>query len=191
MENFQNDIRKAIEVLNAGGVILYPTDTVWGLGCDATNKEAVQKIYKIKQREESKSLILLMEEFELVSKFVANFDEKSVKRIINNSEKPTTVIYQGAKNLASNVIADNGSVAIRITNEIFSNQLCKSFGKPIVSTSANISGEPTAQNFSEISELLINSVDYVVAYKQADTANPEPSRILLINEKKEIQVLRD
>ncbi len=155
------EIQKSLKVLNIKKTILYPTDTVWGIGCDATNKNAVDKIYKLKQRSESKSLIILVDSWEMLQKYVEVIPEK-VSCILKGSSKPTTVIYSNPKGLAKNVIAKDNTIAIRIVQDEFCKKLIQQFGKPIVSTSANISGEPSPKSFDEINPLLLDKVDYVV-----------------------------
>lgn len=185
-------IEQAVKALKEGKTILYPTDTVWGLGCDATNSEAVKKIYEIKQRSESKALIVLLPNLNVVANHVQDISS-SVVEILEKAERPTTIIYPKAKNLAKNLIAENGSIAIRMPNHDFCQQLLKAFGKPIVSTSANISGEPTPAFFEEISENVVEQVDFVVDSKlfaKKTTEKPLPSNILLIKENDEILKLR-
>lgn len=182
-------IQETIHHLLLRGTILYPTDTVWGLGCDATNEKAVTKIYKIKNRAESKSLIILVNSFKMLQEYVENIPQEVIE-ILNNAEKPTTIIYNNPKGLASNVIANDNTVAIRIVQDEFCQQLIKEFGKPIVSTSANISGEATPMSFKEINPLLLDAVDYVVNLQQESVAT-QSSRILKILENGTIQVLRD
>ena len=154
------DIRRAIEVLKQGGVILYPTDTVWGIGCDATNADAVRRIYEIKQRSDSKAMICLVDNARRIQRYVRHVPDVAWD-IFELSTKPTTVILDGAANLAPNLIAEDGSIAIRITNEPFSKQLCYRLQKALVSTSANISGQPAAQNYCDIVPEITNAVDYV------------------------------
>ncbi len=154
-------ISKTIKILNEFKTILYPTDTVWGIGCDATNEKAVDKIFKIKQRSESKSLIVLVSSSEMLLNYVSAIPEK-VSCILQGSSKPTTVIYGNPKGLAQNVIAKDNTVAIRIVNGGFTHELIQQYGKPIVSTSANISGEPSPKSFEEINPSLLDSVDYIV-----------------------------
>jgi len=154
-------INKSLEILCNGKTILYPTDTVWGIGCDATDDKAVEKIYKLKQRSESKSLIILVNSWEMLLNYVDMIPEK-VSCILTGSSKPTTVIYNNPKGLAGNVIANDNTVAIRIVNNGFAHELIQQFGKPIVSTSANISGEPNPKSFEEINPSLLDSVDYIV-----------------------------
>ncbi|MDA3893880.1 MAG: L-threonylcarbamoyladenylate synthase [Salinivirgaceae bacterium] len=185
-----NDIKKALEVLRNGGVILYPTDTIWGLGCDATNEEAVQRIYEIKQRADHKSMIILMDNINRLPSFVNDIPDVAYD-VIEFSEKPLTIILEDAKALAKNVInKDDGSVAIRITKEKFTQQLIQQFKKPIVSTSANISGDPSPAIFDEISDKIISSVDYVVEYRQNDLSKSTPSGILKIGKNLSITIIR-
>ena len=169
----KDEIKKACEVLQKGGVILYPTDTVWGIGCDATNEEAVRRVYEIKKRADSKAMLVLVD-----SPVKVDFYVKDVPVVawdlIEMATRPLTIIYDGARNLAPNLIAEDGSVGIRVTNEEFSRQLCFRFRKAIVSTSANISGEPAAAVFSEISEEILNAVDYVVDYRREETGTRVP-----------------
>ncbi|OSY89350.1 translation factor Sua5 [Tenacibaculum holothuriorum] len=174
--------------LKEGNTILYPTDTVWGLGCDATNNNAVKKIYSIKDREESKSLIILVSSIEMLKEYINNIPQKALD-ILKESTKPTTIIYNNPIGLAPNTIAKDNTIAIRIPENEFCIQLIESFGKPIVSTSANISGEPTPKTFSEISEAILKSVDYVVNLQQ-DKVNEKSSTILKI-EGDDIIVIRE
>ena len=162
--NREEDIKKAVEVLRKGGVILYPTDTVWGIGCDATNAEAVKRVYEIKQRDDSKALICLVDSDARLQRYVRNVPDVAWQLIDSLQAgdcKPTTLILDDAVNLAPNLIADDGSIALRITNEPFSKELCFRFQKALVSTSANISGEPAAQNYSDIDPRILEAVDYV------------------------------
>ncbi|MEE3998860.1 L-threonylcarbamoyladenylate synthase [Tenacibaculum sp. FZY0031] len=171
-----------------GKTILYPTDTVWGLGCDATNESAVKKIYQLKNREESKSLIILVASIEMLQKHVGNIPEKALE-ILKTSVKPTTIIYNNPKELAANAIAVDDTIAIRIPKDPFCIQLIKEFGKPIVSTSANVSGEPTPKSFSEISEAILKNVDYVVDLHQEKIA--EKSSTILKIEGDDVIVIRE
>ncbi len=187
----KDDINKALEVLRAGGVILYPTDTVWGLGCDATNKDAVSKIYKIKQREDNKALIILMDQPGRMYSYIDEVPEV-VDQLMEFAEKPLTLILEGAKNLASNVVnGEDGSVGIRIVKENFCQQLIQRFKKPIVSTSANISGQVSAATFDEISDEIINAVDYVVAYRQDDLSKVQASSIVKIGKDSSVKIIRE
>ncbi|MBF1477895.1 L-threonylcarbamoyladenylate synthase [Prevotella pallens] len=185
----QEDIQKAVEVMRKGGIILYPTDTVWGIGCDATNSEAVAKIYKIKHRDDSKALVCLVDSDARLQKYVRNVPEVAWQ-LIDAVVKPTTLILDGAVNLAPNLIAEDGSIGIRITNEPFSKELCYRFQKAIVSTSVNISGEPAAQNFCDISEELLSAVDYVCFSRRQEHKPHQPSTIIKIGMTGEINIIR-
>ena len=183
------DIKNAVEVLRKGGVILYPTDTVWGIGCDATNAEAVAKVYKIKHREDSKALICLVDSEGRLQRYVRDVPEIAWQ-LMEMSEKPMTVILDNAINLAPNLIAEDGSIALRITKEAFSKELCYRFQKAIVSTSANISGEPAAQNYHDISPELLASVDYVCTSRRQEHKPHTPSSIVKVGRENEIKIIR-
>ena len=183
------DIRNAVETMRKGGVILYPTDTIWGLGCDATNAEAVKRIYDIKQRSDSKALIVLVDSEVKVQFYVKEVPDVAWD-IIEMSNKPTTIIYDGAYNLAPNLLGDNESVGIRISHEKFSQELCARFGKPVVSTSANVSGEPAAATFAQINPAIVQGVDYVVKYRQDDTAPHSASNIIMLSSDGTFKILR-
>jgi len=161
----QEDIKNAIECMRHGGVILYPTDTVWGIGCDATNEKAVAKVYEIKQRDDSKALICLVDSDNRMQRYFRNVP-KVAWELVETAVKPTTIILDDAVNVADNLIAEDGSLAMRITQEAFSKELCYKFQKPIVSTSANVSGESAAANYCDISEEILNAVDYVCWTRQ-------------------------
>jgi len=180
MVDFLQDIDKCLEVLQSGGIILYPTDTVWGLGCDATNAAAVEKIFAVKQRPEAKSLIVLLADERDVLQYVAAPD-LSVFDYLDAAPKPTTVIYDSIIGLAENLLAADGSAGIRIVKEPFCKHLIKRFRKPIVSTSANISGQPTPGSFQDISSSVKEAVDYVVQYRQQDTTPATPSAVVKWN----------
>jgi L-threonylcarbamoyladenylate synthase len=186
----QDAIKKALEVLQNGGVILYPTDTIWGIGCDATNEEAVKRVYDIKKRADSKSMLVLMENVNLLERYMQEVPEIAYS-LIEVSDKPMTIIYPAAKNLAPNLLAEDGSVGIRITSERFTQQLIQRFRKPIVSTSANISGEPSPAIFAEVSEEIKNAVDYVVGYRQDDVTPARPSSIIKLGVGGEIKIIRE
>ncbi|MEP7318051.1 MAG: L-threonylcarbamoyladenylate synthase [Panacibacter sp.] len=177
MTNFSEDIERCIEVLHKGGIILYPTDTVWGIGCDATNKNAVEKIIELKQRPALKSFVVLVASEREVLQYTASPD-LAVFDYLEQSKKPVTVVYEHALGLAENVLAEDGSVAMRICKDEFCKHLIKRFRKPVVSTSANISGVATPALFSEIDAALINGVDYVVRYRQDDVSKAVPSSII-------------
>ncbi len=182
------EINKALVVLNKGNTILYPTDTVWGIGCDATNFDAVSKIYHIKNREESKSLIILVSSIHMLKKYVSV--PKKALAFLKSVTKPTTVIYYNPKGIAGNVIATDTSVAIRIVQDNFCRKLIKRFKKPIVSTSSNVSGEPTPKSFIEIQKPILDSVDYVVNLNR-EKVNKEPSSIIKIERDGSIQIIRN
>lgn len=187
--NQQEDIKNAIEVMKQGGVILYPTDTVWGIGCDATNAEAVAKVYKIKKRDDSKALICLVDSDARLQRYVRNVPNVAWD-ILDIATKPTTIILDGAINLAPNLIAEDGSIALRITKEPFSHELCYRFQKPLVSTSANISGEPAAANYNDISQELLNAVDYVCFSRRQEHKPHTPSSIIKLKEDGEVTIIR-
>ncbi|RHE93825.1 L-threonylcarbamoyladenylate synthase [Bacteroides intestinalis] len=184
------DIKKACQVMNEGGVILYPTDTIWGIGCDATNEEAVRRVYQIKQRSDSKAMLVLVDSPVKVDFYVQDVPEVAWD-LIEVADKPLTIIYSGARNLASNLIAEDSSVGIRVTNEEFSKRLCQQFRKAIVSTSANISGQPSPANYSEITEELKSMVDYVVGYRQEEIGHPKPSSIIKLDKGGVIKIIRE
>ncbi|MEG0462439.1 L-threonylcarbamoyladenylate synthase [Bacteroides sp.] len=184
------DVKKACQVMSEGGVILYPTDTVWGLGCDATNPEAVQRVYEIKQRADSKAMLVLVDSAVKVDFYVGDVPPIAWD-LIELADKPMTIIYSGARNLAPNLLAEDGSVGIRVTSETFSNRLCQRFRKAIVSTSANISGQPGAANFNEISEDIKSAVDYIVTYRQDDLSRPKPSSIIKLEPGGVIKIIRE
>jgi L-threonylcarbamoyladenylate synthase len=177
MQLFEQDICKCIDVLQMGGVILYPTDTIWGLGCDATNATAVKKIYDIKNRPDAKSLIILLADERDVLQYVAAPD-LAVFDFLNKQERPTTVVFDHAIGLPEILIADDGSVGIRLVKDTFCRHLLKRFRKPIVSTSANTSGEPSPKNFSDIAAFMKSQVDYIVQWRQDDATIAEPSQII-------------
>lgn len=187
--NQQEDIKNAIEVMKQGGVILYPTDTVWGIGCDATNAEAVEKVYKIKKRDDSKALICLVDSDARLQRYVRNVPNVAWD-ILDIATKPTTIILDGAINLAPNLIAEDGSIALRITKEPFSHELCYRFQKPLVSTSANISGEPPAANYNDISQELLDAVDYVCFSRRQEHKPHTPSSIIKLKEDGEVTIIR-
>ena len=176
--------------MNEGGVILYPTDTIWGIGCDATNEEAVRRVYEIKQRSDSKAMLVLVDSAVKVDFYVQDVPEIAWD-LIEMADKPLTVIYSGARNLASNLLAEDGSVGIRVTNEEFSKRLCQQFRKAIVSTSANISGQPSPGGFREISEEIKSAVDYIVECRREETERPKPSGIIKLEKGGVIKIIRE
>lgn len=184
------DIKKAFDVLVAGGVILYPTDTIWGIGCDATNEDAIRRVYELKKRTDSKALITLLDSPAKLNYYIEDVPDVAWD-LIELADKPLTIIYDNARNVASNLIAEDGSLAIRITKEAFSQGLCNRFRKALVSTSANISGEPSPSNFSEISDEIKDGVDYIVQYRQDDTAKAKASSIMKLGKSGEIKIIRE
>ena len=185
----EDDIRNAVEVMRKGGVILYPTDTVWGIGCDATNAEAVARVYEIKKRADSKALICLVDSDARLQRYVKKVPNVAWE-LLDCADKPTTVILDGAVNLAPNLIAEDGSIALRITQEAFAKELCYRFQKAIVSTSANISGEPTAQNYCDISQEIIDAVDYVCWTRRQEHKPHKPSSIIKLGLGGEVEIIR-
>ena len=189
----EQDVKNAVEVLRKGGVILYPTDTVWGIGCDATNVEAVKRVYEIKQRDDSKALICLVDSDARLQRYVRQVPDvvwQLIDSLQEGDTKPTTIILDGAVNLAPNLIADDGSIALRITNEPFSKELCYRFQKALVSTSANISGEPAAQNYCDIAQELIDAVDYVCWSRRQEHKPHQPSSIIRLRQNGEVEIIR-
>lgn len=187
--NFEEDIAQSIVVLKNGGTILYPTDTIWGIGCDATNPKAVEKVYALKQRAESKSLIILVDSFDKIASYVEKVPDVA-SDLVSSMETPLTIIYSAAINLAPNVIASDGTIAIRVVNEEFCRQLIARFGKPIVSSSANIAGDSTPLIFSSIGEEIVNNVDYVVNLKHDIFNQSKPSTIIRLLENGEFNIVR-
>jgi len=184
------DIKKACQVLSEGGIILYPTDTIWGIGCDATNENAVKKVFDLKKRTDNKAMIVLLDNQVKLDYYVQDVPEISWD-LIELSEKPLTIIYDNARNVAPNLIAEDGSLAIRITKEKFSNELCKRFRKAIVSTSANISGAPSPRSFHEISDEIRNNVNYIVNFRQDESSNPQPSSIIKLASNGAVKIIRE
>ena len=189
----EEDIRRAVETMRKGGVILYPTDTVWGIGCDATNVEAVKRVYDIKQRDDSKALICLVDSDARLQRYFRQVPDVAWQLIDSLQEgdaRPTTLVLDGAVNLAENLIAEDGSIGIRITNEPFSKELCYRFQKAVVSTSANISGEPAAQNYCDIDPRILEAVDYVCWSRRQEHKPHTPSSIIKLKENGEVTVIR-
>ncbi len=187
--NFDQDITKATETLKSGGTILYPTDTIWGIGCDATREDAVKKVYAIKKRPEAKSLILLVSDVQMLNRYVDEVPQVAWD-LIELSEKPITIIYPKARGIAKNAIAEDGSVAIRLTKDEFCTKLIRKFNKPIVSTSANFSDTPAALNFSEINHHLVSEIDYVVSFRQNDLSKCQASSIIKLGMNGDVVVIR-
>ncbi len=192
----KEDLQEALRVLRNGGVIVYPTDTVWGIGCDATNAEAIKRIYALKQREDSKSMLVLLDSPAKLNYYIADIPDAAWQLLdcsndANDEEtKPLTIIYPGARNLAPNLIAEDGSIGIRITNETFSKALCEQLRHPIVSTSANISGHPSAPFFAEIEQAILDGADYVCRFRREDDCPHEPSSIIKINSDGSFKIIR-
>lgn len=185
----EEDIKACIEVLRNGGLILYPTDTIWGIGCDATNTDAVNRVYELKRRDDSKAMLVLLDNEAKLDRYVDDVPDIALQ-LIDVAVQPLTIIYDGARNLAQNLMGDNRSVGIRVTKEPFTQQLCKRFGRPIVSTSANISGESSAAIFRQISEEIKKGVDYVVKYRRNDTAQAKASSIIKLSADGTFRILR-
>ena len=185
----KEEIKEALNTLRHGGIILYPTDTIWGLGCDPTNEIAVNRIFKIKSRGENKSLIILVDGLYMIERYVEDIPE-IVYELADVSDSPLTIIYPKGKNLAEGVCSDDGSVAIRICHDDFCSELISRFRKPIVSTSANLSGSPTPENFGEIEKSLIEKVDYVVKYHQEDRSKSSASPVIKLNQDGTIKIIR-
>lgn len=183
------DIRLAVQTMREGGLILYPTDTIWGVGCDATNSEAVKKVYKLKQRDDSKALICLVDSANRLQRYVFRVPDVAWD-LIEFASKPLTLILDGACNLAPELIAEDGSVGMRVTQENISHELCYRFQKAVVSTSANVSGEPSPTNFAEISPEIVNGVDYVMKSRQNDLRKASPSQIIKLGLNGEVKIIR-
>ena len=183
------DITQCLKVLSDGGLILYPTDTVWGIGCDATNAEAVKRVYQLKQRDDSKALIVLIDSAEHLDHYVVDVP-MIARELVDVAVKPLTIIYEGAYNVASNLLGDEDSLGIRIPNDEFCHRLCERFGKPIVSTSANVSGKPTAKSFAEISSDIVKGVDHVVTWRRDDKTPHQPSNIILLGRDGTFKIIR-
>lgn len=192
MSEYTADIREAVAILRKGGVILYPTDTVWGLGCDATNSEAVRRIFEIKQRADSKALITLVGSLAQLERTVQGIPEVAYQ-LIEYSERPLTIVYDGtlaSARIAPELLAADGTIGVRVTGETFSAELCKAFGKPLVSTSANISGQSTPACFAEITQEVLDAVDYVCISRRNDTTPTKPSTVMRISEDGLFKILR-
>lgn len=185
----ESDITQCLKVLSDGGLILYPTDTVWGIGCDATNADAVRRVYQLKQRDDNKALIVLIDSADHLDHYVVDVP-MIARELIDVAVNPLTIIYEGAYNIAPNVLGDEDSVGIRIPNDEFCHRLCERFGKPIVSTSANVSGEPTANRFADIDSTIVNGVDYAVEYRRNDTTKHQPSNIILLSRDGTFKIIR-
>lgn len=189
MVDFEKDIKNCVQVLERGGTILYPTDTIWGLGCDALNAEAVEKIFELKNRPKEKSLIILLADARDILHYTAA-PHPDIIDLVENFEKPTTVIYDHALEFPENVIHESGTIAIRVTTDPFCRALIKRFRKPIVSTSANLSGQPSPAVFEEISRAIKQQADYVVQYRQQDNTRAQPSRLVKLCKDGSLEILR-
>jgi L-threonylcarbamoyladenylate synthase len=186
----EEEIKKAYDTIKSGGVILYPTDTIWGIGCDATNPEAVKRIYEIKKRPDTKSMLVLLDSSAKLDYYVDELPAIALD-LIDLSVKPLTIIYSGARNVAPNLIAPDGTLGIRITQEAFSKEICRRLKKPLVSTSANSSGQPSPADFSEISKEIIQAVDYVVDYRKNEKQKAVPSSIIQLGKGGLIKIIRE
>lgn len=186
----QEDVKKALEVLHQGGVILYPTDTIWGLGCDATNAEAIDRLYSIKQRDPEKSMLILLDSETRVERYVEDMPDIAWD-LMEVSNKPLTLVYQQARNLPENLMASDGSIGIRVTSDPFCLELLKRFKKPLVSTSANWSNQPFPATFKEIDPALVRSVDYVVKHRQDEKKKSSPSSVIKVGPGGEVKVIRE
>ena len=196
MQYDKEDIQAALRVLREGGIIVYPTDTVWGLGCDATNAEAVKRLYALKEREDSKSMLVLLDSPAKLNYYVTDVPETAwqLLEVAEGSRaealRPLTIIYSGARNIAANLIAEDGSIGIRITHEPFSRALCEQLKHPLVSTSANISGHPTARFYKEIEQAVLDRADYVCRFRREDDVPCEPSSIIKVNTDGTFRIIR-
>lgn len=190
--NYKNNIttegKEALAVLKRGGLILYPTDTVWGIGCDATNADAVDKIYALKKRAETKAMICLVNDFKLLNQFIEQIPEVAYD-ILKYAEKPTTIVYDDPIRVAENLVGEDNTLAIRVTRDDFCSQLIKRLGRPLVSTSANLSGDPTPKSFKEISPVILNGVDYIVNL-QRNKKSGDPSTIIRLKNDGQVTILR-
>ncbi|SFS94605.1 L-threonylcarbamoyladenylate synthase [Sphingobacterium wenxiniae] len=185
----REDINRALETLKSGGLILYPTDTIWGIGCDATNEAAVEKIFVLKGRDKSKSMIVLLHNDNQLMSYANDIPEVAYE-LIEYTENPLTIVYSNAKNLAKNILAEDGSIGIRIVKHPFCEQLLQRFRKPIVSTSANISGQSSPKGFADIDDSIKETVDYVVSYGQELKGNGKSSTVLRLDPSGKIEFLR-
>ena len=185
----KEDIQNCLNTLREGGIILYPTDTVWGIGCDASNPQAIQKIYDLKGRISSKALITLVGSEVMLERTVINMPEIAWD-LIESANKPLTLIYDEVKGIAPNAIAEDGSCGIRLAKDTFCQQLIQRLGKPIISTSANVSGEETPKNFRSISDTILKGVDFVVNYRQNEATSQKSSNIIKLKNNGEIKIIR-
>lgn len=188
--DFNNDIREAVKILKKGGIILYPTDTIWGIGCDPGNEEAIQRIFELKKRQDSRSMLVLASDLSMLERYVNEVPEAAYQ-LLDVADSPLTIIYPGARFVHPSLLAEDGSLGIRIPENEFAQALIIAFRKPIVSTSANISGEPSPSCFAEISREIIRGVDYVVKYRQQDTRPAQSSSIIKLDDKGRITIIRN
>ncbi|MBN1413507.1 MAG: threonylcarbamoyl-AMP synthase [Bacteroidales bacterium] len=184
-----DDINQAVQVLRKGGVLLYPTDTIWGIGCDATNPAAVNRVYEIKQRNDNKGMLVLLDAVASLDRYIREVPDIAWE-LIELTDNPLTIIYHGAKNLAENLISADGTIGIRIVRDEFCRKLIQQFRKPIVSTSANISGKPWPVSFDAIDPLILKQVDYIVKWKQEDPIKGKPSAIIKLGLNGEVEIIR-
>ena len=189
MDGFENDVINCLGILEKGGIILYPTDTIWGIGCDATNMKAIKNIFNLKKREETKSMIILVSDESMIRQYVSHPSEKMLS-FISSTQKPTTAIFKKPTGLPAQLINEDGSIALRIPKDDFCLRLVRQLQKPLVSTSANISGEIFPQNFSEVSAQIKNGVDYIVQHRQTDYSKSNPSSIVKLDDNGEIIIIR-
>lgn len=187
---FEEDVKKCVEVMKRGGIILYPTDTVWGIGCDATNADAVKRIYQLKQRADNKAMLVLVDDMARIERIVDEVPEIAYQ-LVEVADKPLTIIYDNARNLAANLIGADGSIGIRVSNEPFSRELCRRLNRPVVSTSANISGKKPAPFFDEIDDAIKQGVDYIAQYRQNDKTPHRPSSIIKLKTDGTISIIRE
>ena len=185
----EQDIKKCLEVLRNGGLILYPTDTIWGIGCDATCAEAVKRVYELKRRDDSKALIVLLDSADRLDHYVVDVPYMA-RELMDVAVKPLTIIYEGAFNVSQSLLGENDSLGIRVPQEPFTHKLCQLLGRPLVSTSANVSGAPSPATFNEIDETIKKGVDYVVEYRQDDTSCHEASNIIKLSSDGTFKILR-
>lgn len=190
LRDYRDDIRRAVEVMRQGGVILYPTDTIWGIGCDAASAEAVSRVFAIKRRDDAKALISLVDSEAKVQFYVPDVPDVAWD-LMELSERPLTIIYDGVRHLAPNLMAADGSAALRVTREEFSRELCMRMGRAVVSTSANISGEPSPRSFADIAPELLRAVDYVCTSRREETSLPSASSIVRLGAGGLVQVIRE
>lgn len=187
--DFSEDIKRAAECMKKGGIILYPTDTIWGLGCDATNETAVRRIYELKKRADSKSMLVLTDSIQVIERITDEVPEVAYE-LIEAADQPLTIIYDGAHGVAPNLISEDGSLGIRITKEAYSQALCRALGRPVVSTSANISGEKSARWFGEITEEIKRGADYISSYRREDRTPHKASNIIKIGKGGVFKIIR-